>query len=194
MEGYISPSLFVRLGVLVIRVPPQSLQLQIALPPLPPAVCPVKSAHDVSLSQLWVEIHRINRFVRETHAWDCLHAVRLVHTLVRPIPPQAMEKQGTYRYMQDPHGRTCAHFHAHARARRRACMRVCKQTRRFHSTSSTRTHLFMGLCVCLQICLSLSRLSPCLPQSLPICLCFTSLAELVSRSRMDVSSHVITVR
>lgn len=69
-----------------------SLQLQIALPPLPPAVCPAKSAHDVSLSQLWVEIHRINRFVRETHAWDCLHAVRLVHLVVRPILPQATKK------------------------------------------------------------------------------------------------------
>lgn len=35
-----------------------------------PAVWPVKSTHDVSLSQLWVEIHRINSFVRETHAWE----------------------------------------------------------------------------------------------------------------------------
>lgn len=99
MEGYISPFFFlVSLGVLAIRAPTPpaplscSLQLQIALPPLPPAVCPAKSAHDVSLSQLWVEIHRINRFVRETHAWDCLHAVRLVHLLVRPILPQATKK------------------------------------------------------------------------------------------------------
>lgn len=114
-----------RLGVLVIGVPPQFLQLQIALPPLPPAVCPVKSAHDVSLSQLWVKIHRINRFVRETHAWDCLHAVRLVHALVRPILPQAMEKQGTYRYTQDPHERTCTCSHT------RACMHICKQTNRY---------------------------------------------------------------
>lgn len=84
--------------MLVIRIPhlhhpttPWSLQLQIALPPLSPAVCPAKSAHDVSLSQLWVEIHRINRFVRETRAWDCLHAVKLVHPPFRPIPPQATE-------------------------------------------------------------------------------------------------------
>lgn len=35
-----------------------------------PAAWPVKSTHDVSLSQLWVEIHRINSFVRETHAWE----------------------------------------------------------------------------------------------------------------------------
>jgi len=72
--------------------PPWSLQLQIALPPLPPAVCPAKSAHDVSLSQLWVEIHRINKFVRETRAWDCLHAVQLVFLLLRNILPQAREK------------------------------------------------------------------------------------------------------
>lgn len=84
-EGYISPPHFVSLGVWVIRLSPQSLQLKIGLPPLPPAVCPVKSTHDVSLSQLWVEIHRINRFVRQTHAWEFLQIVRLVH---------AMEKQG----------------------------------------------------------------------------------------------------
>lgn len=96
-------SFFVLLGALVIRRAPsppittthqlRSLQLQIALPPLPPAVCPAKSAHDVSLSQLWVEIHRINRFVRETHAWDYLHAVQLVHLLLGPILPQAMGKK-----------------------------------------------------------------------------------------------------
>lgn len=100
MEGYISPFFFFGFVGSISNQSPHpppaplscSLQLQIALPPLPPAVCPAKSAHDVSLSQLWVEIHRINRFVRETHAWDCLHAVRLVHLLVRPILPQATKK------------------------------------------------------------------------------------------------------
>lgn len=94
MEGYISPSRFVSLGVWVIRLSPQSLRLQIGLPPLPPAVCPVKSTHDVSLSQLWVEIHRINRFVRQTHAWEFSQTVRLVHGLLWPILSQAMEKRG----------------------------------------------------------------------------------------------------
>lgn len=99
MKGYILFFLFFWWGVSNQNPPPPppcnhpwSLQLQIALPPLSPAVCPAKSAHDVSLSQLWVEIHRINRFVRETHAWDCLHAVKLVHLLFRPILPQATGK------------------------------------------------------------------------------------------------------
>lgn len=116
MEGYISLFFFFGFVGSISNQSPHppaplscSLQLQIALPPLPPAVCPAKSAHDVSLSQLWVEIHRINRFVRETHAWDCLHAVRLVHLLVRPILPQATKKgkkkrrsqQQAHRYIQD---------------------------------------------------------------------------------------------
>lgn len=94
MEGYISPSRFVSLGVWVIRLSPQSLLLQIGLPPLPPAVCPVKSTHDVSLSQLWVEIHRINRFVSQPHAWEFSQTARLVHALLWPILSQQLEKQG----------------------------------------------------------------------------------------------------
>lgn len=97
-EEYMSLCPFVSLGVLVIRVSPQSLQLQIGLPPLPPAVCPVKSTHDVSLSQLWEEIHRINRLFRETHAWDFLYTVRLVPVPVGPILPQAIEKQSKNPY------------------------------------------------------------------------------------------------
>lgn len=81
MEGYISPSHFVSSGVWVIRLSPQSLRLQIGLPPLPPAVCPVKSTHDVSLSQLWVEIHRINRFVKQIHAWEFSQTAGLVHAI-----------------------------------------------------------------------------------------------------------------
>lgn len=109
MEGYISFFFFCFVGGISNQSPHPpaplscSLQLQIALPPLPPAVCPAKSAHDVSLSQLWVEIHRINRFVRETHAWDCLHAVRLVHLLVRPILPQATKKEKKRRSEQQAH-------------------------------------------------------------------------------------------
>lgn len=176
-----------------------SLQLQIALPPLPPAVCPAKSAHDVSLSQLWVEIHRINRFVRETHAWDCLHAVRLVHLLVRPILPQATKKgkkkkkrrsqQQAHRYIQDVPNH---HIHIekyagpHARMQTIRCVVSISQRRRY-------THA--DICVTIYICLCI-RLSllPICPHLSPICLCCTSLVELVSRIWMDVSSHVITVR
>lgn len=102
-EGYISPSHFVSLGVWVIRLSPQSLRLQIGLPPFPPAVCPVKSTHDVSLSQLWVEIHRINRFVRQTHAWEFLQTVRLVHAQLWPILSQVIEKQGNMHAFTNMH-------------------------------------------------------------------------------------------
>lgn len=125
-EERIALSRFGSLGESVIRVSPQSLQLQIGLP-----VWPVKSTHDVSLSQLWVEIHRINSFVRETHAWEFLYTVRLVRELARPILPQAMGKQGN----------TPKHAFTD-----------------MHSTSFVYTHIYIYICVsiCLHICLSLS--------------------------------------
>lgn len=154
MEGYISPPLFVSLGVLVIRAPPWSLQLQIALPPLPPAVCLAKSAHDVSLSQLWVEIHRINRFVRETHAWDCLHAVKLVHPLVRPILPQAMKKTTC-----TPVYSRCIRWLINTQryANIQADVHICKQTNtqlhRHKDTDRLCLSLYLSICLsCLPVC------------------------------------------
>lgn len=81
----------------------------------------------------------------------------------------------------DMHGRTGHHAH----------MRI---TNKYTALVALGHNRCICLSVCLYICLSLSSLSSCLPLSFPICLCFTSLVELVSRSWTDVSSHVITVR
>lgn len=188
MEGYISPFFFwFRWEYQQSEPPPPaplscSLQLQIALPPLPPAVCPAKSAHDVSLSQLWVEIHRINRFVRETHAWDCLHAVRLVHLLVRPILPQATKK-GKKKEKKKPttsasvYSRCTQSPHSYRKIRRPACA-YANDTMRSINFTKAQIYPRRYLCYHLYLPVYSSIFASHLPSSFP----YLSVLYFISRA------------